>query len=336
MKKLLILIALAALCLGVAGCGQGSDEKLRFGTGGVGGMYYAYGMALADLVNSNHQETQLEVKTTAASAANLRLMREGFLDLAIVQSDMLSDAVKGEGVFAASGSASGYAAVAGLYTEACQIVVAADSSLNSVYDLAGKRVSLGEKESGVLKNAQEILLAHGLTTEMLQPGYLSFKDAADALNRNEIDAFFCTAGAPTEAIRELANEKKIRLLPIAAEVQDNMLKLNRGYTRYVIPADTYEGQDGEIATLGVKAVLVAGAGTSEKDVAYLTGFLLKNAAKIHEATHAPGRLTADYAVKDIAAPFHVGAARYYKEQGMEVEAYNGAEAKKITATQDGE
>ncbi len=334
MKKLLILIALAALCLGVAGCGKVSDQSLRFGTGGIGGMYYAYGLALADLVNGDHQGYQLDVKTTAASAANLRLIREGFLDLAIVQSDMLSDAARGEGIFASSGSATGYAAVAGLYTEACQIVVAADSPLDSVYDLAGKRVSLGEKESGVLKNAQEILLAHGLTPELLQPSYLSFKDAAEAMKRGEIDAFFCTAGAPTSAIRELAKEKDIRLLPISDEVQDNMLKLNRGYTRYVVPADTYEGQEEEIATLGVKAVLVAGAGTPEKDVAYLTGFLLKNADKIHESTHAPDTLTADYAVKDIAVPFHAGAARYYKEQGIEVDVYNGAEAKKITATQD--
>ncbi|MBR4384618.1 MAG: TAXI family TRAP transporter solute-binding subunit, partial [Selenomonadaceae bacterium] len=123
--KFLLLLPIIALCFG---CGsQSTNNYLRFGTGGTGGMYYAYGTELAKKISTDGKTRPLDVKTTAGSAANLRLLHEKFLDLAIVQSDTLSNAVNGLGVFAAVGEGSGYAAVAGLYTEACQIVVAKDS-----------------------------------------------------------------------------------------------------------------------------------------------------------------------------------------------------------------
>ncbi len=45
----------------------------------------------------------VDVKATAGSAANLRLLQQGFLQLAIVQSDTLQDAANGQGDFAETG-----------------------------------------------------------------------------------------------------------------------------------------------------------------------------------------------------------------------------------------
>ena len=121
--KLLLLLPIIALCFGCGG-ENSPNQAIRFGTGGTGGMYYAYGSELAKLIQADGKARALDVKTTAGSAANLRLLREKFLDIAIVQSDTLSNAINGRGVFAAAGPGVGYAAVSGLYTEACQIVVA--------------------------------------------------------------------------------------------------------------------------------------------------------------------------------------------------------------------
>ena len=156
--KLLLLLPIIALCIGCGGENSASNG-IRLGTGGTGGMYYAYGTELAKMVQAEGKGRALDVKTTAGSAANLRLLREKFLDLAIVQSDTLSNAINGRGIFAAAGPGVGYAAVAGLYTEACQIVVSKNSEINSVSDLVGKKVSVGERESGVLQNAEQIFRA---------------------------------------------------------------------------------------------------------------------------------------------------------------------------------
>ena len=333
MKALRLLLLLPIIAL-LVGCGDNSasDTTLRFGTGGSGGMYYAYGNELAKILHADKKDHNVDVKTTAGSAANLRLLREKFLDIAIVQSDTLSNAVNGKGIFAEVGPGVGYAAVAGLYTEACQIVVAKDSQIMSVNDLVGKKVSVGEKESGVLQNAEQILMAHGLTFEMIEPNYLSFTDSAKALAEGQIDAFFITAGAPTEAVLSLAVNKGVRLLSIAPDVQNNMMKLYKGYTRCIIPANSYPGQDEEVSTIGVKAVLVASTDLSDNEVAYLTEFVFKNADKLpHNTTD---KLTNKYAVEDIPASFHAGAAKFYEQQGIKVNVYSGKSGETVKASQD--
>ena len=329
--KFLLLLPIIALCFG---CGsQSASNDLRFGTGGTGGMYYAYGTELAKMISTDGKTRPLDVKTTAGSAANLRLLHEKFLDLAIVQSDTLSNAVNGLGVFAAVGEGSGYAAVAGLYTEACQIVVAKDSDIKTVNDLVGKKVSVGERESGVLQNAEQILLAHGLTFEMLEPQYMSFADAAKALADGQIDAFFITAGTPTSSVAELAAKKEIRLLSIAEEIQNNMMKLYKGYTRCTIPANSYPNQTADVQTIGVKAVLVASTDLKDDEVAYLTEFIFRNAETLpHNSSDK--KLDTSYAVQDIPASFHAGAAKYYDTQGVKVNVYSGKSGQTVKASQD--
>ncbi|MBR2518660.1 MAG: TAXI family TRAP transporter solute-binding subunit [Selenomonadaceae bacterium] len=329
--KLLLLLPIIALCFGCGG--QGANNDLRFGTGGTGGMYYAYGTELAKKISTDGKVRPLDVKTTAGSAANLRLLHEKFLDLAIVQSDTLSNAVNGRGIFAAIGEGSGYAAVAGLYTEACQIIVAKDSDIQTVNDLVGKKVSVGERESGVLQNAEQILLAHGLTFEMLEPQYLSFADAAVALEKNQIDAFFVTAGAPTSAVAELSKRKEIRLLSIAEEIQNNMMKLYKGYTRCTIPAGSYPNQSEDVQTIGVKAVLVASTDLKDDEVAYITEFIFRNADTLPH-NMSDKKLDTKYAVQDIPASFHAGAAKYYDTQGVKVNVYSGKSGQTVKASQD--
>ena len=330
--KLLLLLPIIALCFGCGG-EKSANNAIRLGTGGVGGMYYSYGTELAKLLQTDGKGYVLDVKTTAGSAANLRLLREKFLDLAIVQSDTLSNAINGLGVFAAAGEGYGYAAVAGLYTEACQIVVAKNSDIMTVSDLVGKRVSVGERESGVLNNAEQILMAHGLTFEMIEPHYLSFKDSAEALAAGKIDAFFITAGAPTGAVVDLAATNEIRLLSIAPDIQNNMMKLYKGYTRCTIPAGSYPGQTEDVSTIGVKAVLVASTDLKDDEIAYLTEFIVKNADKLPHNMNDKAFSTA-YAVQDIPASFHAGAAKFYESQGVKVNVYSGKPAETVKASQD--
>ena len=329
--KLLLLLPLIVLLVGCGG-ENSSGKVTRLGTGGTGGMYYAYGTELAKMIDADGKGHALDVKMTAGSAANLRLLREKFLDLAIVQSDTLSNAINGRGIFAAAGPGVGYAAVAGLYTEACQIVVSKNSGINNVSELVGKRVSVGERESGVLQNAEQILMAHGLTFEMIETVYMSFTDSATAMEKGQIDAFFITAGAPTGAIAELAKKKDIKILSIDPDVQNNMMKLYKGYTHCTIPADTYAGQTEPVQTIGVKAVLIASTDLKDDEVTYISEFIFKNADKLPHNTS--DKLTTDYAVQDIPASFHAGAAKFYDMQGVKVNVYSGKSSESVKASQD--
>ena len=300
----LLLSGLLLSCL--SGC-SGTTDELRFGTGGTGGTYYAFGSALAPQLQNDTGST-VEVKVTTGSEANLRLLQTGMVDLAIVQSDALQYASKEDGA--------NYSAVAGLYTEACQIVVTKDSGITSVAELAGKRVSIGELESGVTRNAEQILMASGLTTDMLQASRLSFSDSAAAMERGEIDAFFCTAGAPTNAVADLAGKLDIQLLSIDQRSVDQLTSLYPWYAPCTVPAGTYQGQGEDVTTLGVQAVLVAGNELDAAVVKQITSTLYQNGGSLPGAGLDPAG-----GILSVPTPFHPGAAEYYQEQGITVEVW---------------
>ena len=135
-------------------------------------------------------DIHFETKTTAGSVANLRLISDGYIDLAIVQADLLSDAYNATGTFADKKYQKGYKAVASLYTEACQIVVPADSDIQSMDDLEGKKVCIGEEESGTEQNALQILNAYGLNERLVDTVNLNYTDAAKKLKSGDIDCIF--------------------------------------------------------------------------------------------------------------------------------------------------
>lgn len=250
-KRLIFLLVMVMLVLSLTGCENKKNKEIKFGTGGTGGNYYSYGTNLADALDK--KDLNVTVKATAGSAANIRLLKQGFLDLAIVQGDIFGEAVKD--------GTEGLHALTGLYDESVQIVVPADSDIKTVADLKGRTVSLGEEESGAYKNALDIFKAYNISTDLIEIKYLSYKDAAEALEKGEIDAFFCTASFPTTSVAELAKTMDIRILPIDADTLCN----DDLYKKCVIKAGTYNGQTEDITTIGVTAVLVA-SDSLDKDI----------------------------------------------------------------------
>ena len=142
-QKIGLFLCLALL---LTGCSY-QTKTIRFGAADIGGMYYTVANAYAGLASKESSDLKFEVKNTAGSAANLRLLSGNYIDLGIAQADLVRAAHEGTGSFS-DNRQQGYRAIAGLYTEACQIVVRADSDIRTLNDLQGKTVSIGASESG--------------------------------------------------------------------------------------------------------------------------------------------------------------------------------------------
>ena len=139
------LLAFTVGCVSLTGCNVRQDT-IRFGAAGVGGGYYAFATAYTQLANAEDAEMKFNIKSTAGSMANLRLLSEGYVDVAIAQADLATAAYygtdeKGE-------SYQGYRVLAGLYTEACQIVVRKDSGIKSLDDLQGEWTCFSDYRDG--------------------------------------------------------------------------------------------------------------------------------------------------------------------------------------------
>lgn len=334
MKRFTALFAVFALALCcLTACSQ--DDELRLGTGNNEGMYYQFGTLLSEESQRNTDVPMIAVETTAGSSANLRLLSQGFLDMAIVQADTLYDAYNGTGFFSNSGRYTGYSAVAGLYTETCQIIVPADSPIKSIEELAGKTVSIGERESGVLQNALQVLEAYDLDESDFNAEYLSFSDSAAALKEGRIDAAFITAAVPTPAVSSLADSIGVRVLSIDPFAVKLLTKHHSYYTPTTIPANTYAGQTEEVQTVGVRAVLVARNDVPAANVESVMELLFDGSIPFADRLKSEMQPVLSEATIGVPLSFHPGAGSFYGAHDISVDVMDDEDdGSTISASQD--
>ena len=313
-KKTALIMAFLFVLAALTACGQ--KGRLRIGTAGEGGNYNSLGKALSQTLQKDPYKVNVEVKTTAGSAANIRLLSQDYLELAIAQSDVIDEMYTGT---LDTQAMKGYSAIAALYPEPVQIVVRADSGIASVSDLAGKKVSVGEADSGTQKNAAQILQAYGLTSNMLTVQNMTYAEASKALGDGSIDAMFCTAGAPAQVITDLSGATPVNLIPIEGQQSDLLTGAYGFYAKAVIPAGTYKGQDSDVTTLAVMSVLLASDKTPADKIYTITGALFKEKAALNAAVPVEFDLEEQKAVESVTIPFHPGAAQYYQECGITVQ-----------------
>ncbi|MDR3171502.1 MAG: TAXI family TRAP transporter solute-binding subunit [Treponema sp.] len=313
MKNKILMVLAFSLVLG--GCSKKSDASLtriRLGTGGTSGTYYTYGEAMGHIIQST-LNLPVTVLSTGASRANIELVQGEQAEFALVQNDVMTYAYNGTNLFSTDGAFKNFSAVAALYPEACQVVATPD--LGDIGDLRGKRVSLGDQGSGTEFNAQQILESFGLSIADIKPQYLGFSASVDALKAGQIDAFFCTAGAPTPAILDLASSTQVKLLPVGDAHARLLISAYPFYTQYTIPAGTYPGINEDVPMVAVVATLIVGNKVGESAVYQLIKTLFENQPELARA-HGKGRdLTLKNAVEGIPVPFHPGAVKYFKEKG---------------------
>lgn len=325
MKKFLIALLSILMVLTMVACGGNTDNggnkgatKMTMGTGGTQGTYFAYGNVLSQYIKD---KTNISVTAVSSdgSKANIQSIDVGDYQLGTVQSDVMAYAWDGVRSFKDEGKITSFRTIAGLYAEAVQLVTT-DPDIKSVKDLKGKKVSIGAPASGVYFNAIDVLEAAGLTEKDIQAQYQDFGQSADALKDGKIDAAFIVAGAPTPAIDELCmTNKNARLVPIDGDIAEALMEKNKFYSVYEVPANSYKNQDKAVLTVTVKATLIVSADASEDDVYNLTKTLFDNIEDI-KVKHAKGaELSLENATDGLTVvPFHAGAAKYFKEKGIDV------------------
>ncbi len=315
MKKRLVVVLAVILVfatLFMTACGDNKPAQINVGSGGSTGTYYGF----CNVVSTTLKEKaglQLMVQSSGASKANILDIADGVVDMAIVQNDVMDYAYNGTSLFEKDGKIQSFSTLGGVYAEVCQVVARADSGIKSIADLKGKKVSVGDSGSGVEFNAQQILGAYDITFADIDKQNLSFQASADALKDGKIDAFFCTAGAPTVAITDLSTTTGIVLLGIDDEHLTKLQSSYGFYTAYNVPAGTYNGIDTEVTTVAVKATFIVSNDLDEETVYELTKAIYENKDNyVHDKAK---EMSLEYAVTGITVPFHPGADKYFKEVG---------------------
>lgn len=337
MRKWSFMILASILILSlVAGCGgtsggttqptstvkekawkSGDKTDLILATGGTGGTYYPLGGGMSKVWKDNVPGVNVTAQSTGASVANIRLLGKGEVDLALIQNDVADYGRNGLESFAEkSEKYTNYTAIAALYPEVVQFVVRADSSIQTIADLKGKRIVVGAAASGTELVARQILKAYGLDykdKKDVEPLYQGFAEGATALKDKQADCLVIVSGIPNASLADVQTATNIRLLPIeTAKVQKDY----KFYVKHTVPGGTYKGVDKAVDVVALLAILVVREDANSDMVYQMTKFLFE---KKDDIGHAKAKeFDVKKAAEGITIPFHPGAAKYLTEKGVKV------------------
>jgi TRAP transporter TAXI family solute receptor len=330
-RRLLLAGMGAGLIPGWARAAAESMQFFRIGTGATAGTYFPLGGEIASALSNPPGSRPCDrggacgipgmiavAQATQGSVENLDLVLSGALDSALCQADVAAWAFHGDGLFGKKGPQTTLRSLANLYAESLHVVVRADGPIKSFKDLKGKRISLGEPESGTLVDAKAVLSGFKLSEADLKANYMKLSLATQGLADGTMDGFFQIGGWPIAAISDLAATIPIRLLSIPADVVQRLQKSRVFFTADKIPAGTYSGIAEDTATLGIGADWVATQRLSD-DLAYALVRTLWHPSTRHllDTGHPIGkRIFLAKAVDGLGVPLHPGAMRYYKEIGL--------------------
>lgn len=293
-------------------------QQLSIATGGTGGVYYPIGGGFAEMINNHIEGASATAEVTGASVENMGLIMRGDADLALALADTVYQAYNGTGDFEGR-QIENTRALASVYPNAVQLVVLADSDIQSLQDLEGKRVSVGAPGSGTELNARALLEANGISYDDFRPQRLNFNETADAIRDGDIDAGFWSVGPPTSSILNLAATRSIRLIGFSEEEIENAREVEPTFAAYELRAGMYDGMDEAVQTISIPNVLVVNADMDEELAYELTKLLFENTDELIAVHPAANDTTVEFSIDSTPVPFHDGALRYYEEVGAEVQ-----------------
>jgi TRAP transporter TAXI family solute receptor len=322
--------AALSLAISFAPAAQAQNTNYILATASTGGTYYPVGVALATLTKVRLEPTAgigMSAISSAGSGENVRLMREGEAQFAILQSLFGYYAATGTGPVQADGPQNNIRSIASLWPNVEHFIVSAADAKTGTFDdflaMKGKRVNLGAQNSGTLGSNQLVLGNAGINIETdFTLVYSGFGPAAEQMQNGQVDAISINGGVPVGAITQLmaAAGDRVRILNFTPEQN---AKADGGYnlwTPYLIPAGSYPGQTEDITTIAQQNFLAVNADVPEEHVYQITKTIFENLpflSAIHPATSV---MSLDNAIDGLPAPLHPGAARYFREAGLDIPA----------------
>jgi len=315
-RRTLILVATVALIVALAPPTL-AKERLAFSGGPEGGTFQYFSNGISIRLSKAMPDVEISNTASAGSLENLRRVNSGEADFGISYSGdvflgrngkLTQDENTYENVYA----------VAYLYGAPAHLVTLADSGINSLADLAGKRVAVGGAGSGAASAAQRLFTQLGIWDKM-NVEFLGYSEAASAMGDKLLDAFWVFAGFPNSSVIQAAASNPIKIIDVVAEAEKaGFFESYPFYTRLEIPAGTYSGVDMPVASFQDSALWVAGKHVDAKliEAALANIFSPEGLAYMVKVKSTAKEMSVEGGLDGVVTPVHPGAEAFWRAKGL--------------------
>jgi len=293
-------------------------KRIVFGGGPAGGTFQVVANAVQVYGPvKDIKEFKVKAQSSAGSVENLRKVNKGKSHFGVVYSGhvylgrngkLKNDPKKYENVLV----------VSYLYGAPAQLVTSKGSGINSVKDLVGKKVGVGNAGSGAFANC-ELFFSHMGVWDKIERNAMGYNDAAAAFGNNQLDAFWLFTAFPSGAVIMAAQTNDIALVNLGKDAEESdFFKDYPYFSKLAVPAGTYKGVDEESPSFQDSALWVANAKVSDDIVYKMLSTIYTDEGLAH--MRAQKKTFKEMAIKTgingIVTPLHPGAEKFWKEKGL--------------------
>ena len=288
---------------------------VTLGTATPGGGFPVYGQAVADTINEVDATLDVRPRNTKGSTENVPLLEAGSLDLALVQGEVVHEALTGVGRAPAD-----LRVLAAMYSTPGMFVVRADAPYRSIEDLKGRPVAFGARGSGLIILARYVLDGLGLDRDRdFQAVLLDAAGDGPAMVMDGRAAALWGGGIGWPGFTAVARGPAgARFLVPDLDGIQRIQRKHPFLKLMLVPAGSYPGQTAELHSVGSWSFIMARP-TLADEVAYRLARALHRGEGALGARLAQAReTTAANTVAAVARPelLHPGVRRYLLEAGL--------------------
>lgn len=307
-------VAVLALGIAVAIATPAAAQEIRLMTGPQGGVWVPLGGQLKDLWEKAVPGLKIQ-NLPGAGIANVRGIEENKAEVGFGNSISTVDALAGREPFGKPHK--NVCNIATLYPQYFQVLVRTDANIKSVADLKGKSITTQQRGNTGELITRQLLQVHGISYTDVKMSFVSYTDSVSQMQDGHAVAFTLGTAIPAGSVLDLATSRDVTLLDLSASLA-GMKKLNPGYTLVNVPAKTYPKNDKDTQVIGYATHVVVSCGLPEATVYAMTKVIAQNIPTLATVNKSMTGLTPKQMAEDIGIPFHKGAARFYKESGVNV------------------
>ncbi|TYP49801.1 TAXI family TRAP transporter solute-binding subunit [Thermosediminibacter litoriperuensis] len=313
-----LILSLFLISITLSGCsnqtGKGENKlaeikHLSIGTASMGGAYFPIGQEISNLVTKYVQGIEMTPEVTGGALENPRLVSNSDVEFGLTNANLAYFAANGTSPYEGKLEVS---AVASLYPSVFHIITMADSPINSISDLKGKKIAVGPAGGGTLPILEALLEEYGLKLDDIVANYLSYNDGFMQLADGNVDVALALSGYPASAVVEISTSKKIKFINIDDDKLNNIIEKYPYYSKVVVPKDVYKlGNDA--TAIGVPNVLIVNSKLDEQLVYNVTKAIFDHLDEFKEANATAKQINIETA-PNTPIPLHPGAKKYFEER----------------------
>lgn len=315
------LSLLLILPLGAAACSSGEESGspttvVTLASSPPGGMWYVVGGVLTDLITDSVPHLRAISEVTSGAVENVRLVGTGQSDMGFTIVKLARQGFRGEPPFHQA-----FPDLRMLYASVevgrLHMLVLEDSPLEDICDVKGLQVAVGPSGHGSIPNLQEIFSAGcGFSFEDISPVYLPYGQSLTTLGDARVDAAVLYVSPPVAAISEFGAVHDYRILPVSQEVRDKIVAAFPYYIDIEVPSDAYQQLTENVPTVGTANGVVANANVPDDIIYQIIKATFENLDVLRRAHPTLENFGLENAAIGGLIPYHEGAIRYYREQGV--------------------